>query len=105
MGIPFITLAARPSVGRLGSSILAHAGHPEWIAESEAAYVDKAVALAADLPRLAELRARLRPQMQASALMDEAGYVRQVEAAYREMWRQWCGKQAFASLNVAPTGA
>ncbi|MBV5308217.1 tetratricopeptide repeat protein, partial [Chromatium okenii] len=32
MGVPFITLASRPSVGRIGSMILHGAGHPEWIA-------------------------------------------------------------------------
>ncbi|MBI3375645.1 MAG: tetratricopeptide repeat protein [Betaproteobacteria bacterium] len=90
MGIPFITLADRPSVGRLGSSILANLGHPEWIARSEEEYANKAVALAVDPPRLAGIRQRLRPEMQASALMDEAGHVRKVEAAYREMWRRWC---------------
>ena len=94
MGVPFITLAGRPSVGRLGSSILAHAGHPQWIAQSESEYIDTAVALAADLPRLAAVRARLRSQMQESALMDEPGHVRNLEAAYREMWRQWCGQRA-----------
>jgi predicted O-linked N-acetylglucosamine transferase (SPINDLY family) len=102
MGVPFISLAARPSVGRLGSSILANAGHAEWIAASEEEYVDKAAALAADLPRLAEIRQRLRAQMQASALMDEAGYVRKVEAAYREMWRRWCAGEAVDASDVEP---
>jgi predicted O-linked N-acetylglucosamine transferase (SPINDLY family) len=89
MGVPFVTLAGRPSVGRLGSSILTGLGHPEWIAASEAEYVAKVVALAGDLPRLAAIRAGLRPAMQASALMDEAGFTRRVEAAYREMFKRW----------------
>ena len=89
MGIPFVTLAGRPSVGRLGSSILHGAGHPEWIADSEDAYVEIAVALAADLPRLAQWRATLRAELQASPLMDEAGFARKVEAAYREMFARW----------------
>jgi protein O-GlcNAc transferase len=89
MGLPFVTLAGRPSVGRLGSSILHGVGHPEWIAHSEDEYVEKCVALAADLPALAALRAGLRDQMRASALMDEAGFARKVEAAYREMFARW----------------
>lgn len=100
MGIPFISLAARPSVGRLGSSILAHTGHPEWISASTEEYVEKAAALALDLPRLAEIRERLRPEMQASALMDESGYVRNLEAVYREMWRRWCAGIAPASSRI-----
>ena len=89
MGVPFITLAGRPSVGRLGSSILHGVGHPEWIATSEEEYIEKAVALASDLPRLARLRAGLRAEMEASPLRDEAGFARKVEAAYREMFAIW----------------
>jgi protein O-GlcNAc transferase len=91
MGVPFITLAGRPSVGRLGGSILQGIGHPEWIAESEDDYVDKAVELASDLNRLAIIRATLRSVMEQSPLRDEAGFARKVEAAYREMWMRWCG--------------
>ncbi|MFZ6745413.1 tetratricopeptide repeat protein [Undibacterium sp. JH2W] len=90
MGIPYITLASRPSMGLLGSSILEGAGHPEWIARSEQEYIDKAVALASDIPHLAQLRRGLREQTQASALMDEQGFARKVEAAYRAMWTKWC---------------
>lgn len=89
MGVPYITLASRPSLGRLGSSILTDAGHPEWSASSEDEYVEIAVKLAADLPRLASLRAELRPQMQSGPLMDAAAYTRRVEAAYRAMFARW----------------
>jgi predicted O-linked N-acetylglucosamine transferase (SPINDLY family) len=90
MGVPFVSLAGRPSVGRLGSTILEGLGHPEWIAASEQDYVDRAVALAADLPELARLRAGLRAEMEGSPLMDEAGFARKLEAAYREMFALWC---------------
>ncbi len=89
MGVPYITLAGRPSVGRLGSSILEGVGHPEWIARSEEEYIEKAVALASDLPALAAIRAGLRSEMEAGPLMDEPGFARKVEAAYREMWIKW----------------
>ena len=91
MGLPVVTLASRPSVGRMCAALLSAIGHAEWIAADEEAYVGTAVRLAGDMPRLAALRAALRGQMQASRLMDEAGYVHSVEAAYRRMWRTWCG--------------
>ena len=91
-GLPYITLAGRPSVGRLGSTILHGAGHPEWIARTEEDYIDKAVALATDVPRLAAMRAGLRAEVQASPLMDEPGFARKVEAAYREMFALWAAK-------------
>jgi predicted O-linked N-acetylglucosamine transferase (SPINDLY family) len=90
MGNPFVTLANRPSVGRLGASILHGVGHPEWIAETEEEYIAKAVALAQDVPALVQLRKQLRTQMQQSPLMDEVGFTRAVEQAYRQMWQQWC---------------
>lgn len=90
MGIPYITLADRPSVGRLGSTILVGLGHPEWIAYSEEEYIEKAVELASDLQRLAAIRANLRSELEASPLRDEEGFARAMERAYRAMWRKWC---------------
>ncbi|MBK1642766.1 glycosyltransferase [Chromatium okenii] len=90
MGVPFITLAARPSVGRIGSTILHGAGHPEWIAHDEEDYIEKAIALASDLPRLAAIRASLRAELEASPWRDEVGFAKRVEQAYRNMWQIWC---------------
>jgi predicted O-linked N-acetylglucosamine transferase (SPINDLY family) len=89
MGVPYVTLAGRPSVGRLGGTILAGAGHPEWIAVSEEDYVEKVVSLATDLPKLSGIRSGLRGEMAAGPLMDEAGFARHVESAYREMFKRW----------------
>jgi predicted O-linked N-acetylglucosamine transferase (SPINDLY family) len=88
MGVPYVTLSQRPGVGRLGAAILHGAGHPEWVATSVEEYVNKAVALAADLPALAALRAGLRAQMEQSPLMDEPGFARAVEGAYAGMLAQ-----------------
>ena len=94
MGVPFVTLAGRPSVGRVGSAVLHGIGHPEWIAQDMAEYVDKVVALAQDTARLACLRAELRPRLQASPLMDEVAFAREVENAYQQMFSQWCAIDA-----------
>lgn len=91
MGVPLVTLAARPSVGRLCCSLLEGVGHPEWIARSEEEYVDIAATLASDVQKLATLRGRLRSEMENSPLMDEPAFARKVESAYREMWMKWCG--------------
>lgn len=92
MGVPFVTMAGRPSVGRLGSSILQGLGRPEWIATSEDDYVDKVVTLASNLDHLNTIRLGQRKQMQNSKLMDEVGFTRKIEAAYRLMWQDWCLK-------------
>ena len=90
MGNPFITYSNRPSVGRIGASILTTLGHPEWIATSEQEYVEKAVALASDPQKLSTIRQNLRAEMEASPLMDQKGFVRELEGAYQAMWKKWC---------------
>lgn len=102
MGIPFVTLAGRPSVGRLGNSLLEGAGHPEWIAQTEEEYIEKAVALAADLSQLSALRFGLRDAMKASPLMDDTGFARRVEAAYQAMWRTWRKKTTLSNPDGWP---
>ncbi|BCL60562.1 hypothetical protein DGMP_12550 [Desulfomarina profundi] len=90
MGIPFITLADRPSVGRLGSTILEGLGHPEWIARDELEYIDITTRLTENLDQLAILRTSLRSEMEKSLLMDEKDFADKVEKAYRQMFLQWC---------------
>jgi len=92
MGIPFVTLTGRPSVGGMGGSILRGLGRPEWITSTETEYIDTAAALAQDLGALAQLRAGLREEMQASLLMNEPAFARSVEDAFRQMFIQWCSE-------------
>jgi len=99
MGVPVVTLAGRTAVGRAGVSILSNVGRTEWIARSREHYMQLAIDLAGDLPRLAQSRLTLRQQMRNSPLMDEKGYARGIEAAYRTMWRYWCAQP---SLNTSP---
>jgi len=91
MGVPFVTLAGDRYMSRMGVSLLAHLGLPELIANNPDEYVTLACRLAADPSRLAEIRAGLRARMAASPLMDCVGFTRSLEAAYRAMWRAWCG--------------
>ncbi len=70
MGVPAVTLAGDRHVSRVGASLLTAVGLPELIARTEDEYVDVAVRLASDLPKLAELRAGLRGRMAASPLCD-----------------------------------
>jgi protein O-GlcNAc transferase len=90
MGVPVITLVGDRVFGRAGFSQLTNLRLSELIARSPQEYVRIAAGLAADRPRLGELRATLRQRMQVSPLMDGARFTRAVEAAYRTMWRTWC---------------
>jgi predicted O-linked N-acetylglucosamine transferase (SPINDLY family) len=94
MGVPVVTLAGTIHAARVGVSLLSNVGLAELVARTPEQYVELAVGLAGDLPRLAELRATLRARMQASPLMDEKGFAGDVEAAYGQMWRKWCASAA-----------
>jgi protein O-GlcNAc transferase len=91
MGVPVITLAGTTHAGRVGVSLLTQAGLPELITPTPQAYVELAIELANDLPRLQGLRQSLRERLAASALCDAKGFTRALEAAYREMWVKYCG--------------
>jgi predicted O-linked N-acetylglucosamine transferase (SPINDLY family) len=93
MGVPLITLVGQTAVARAGMSLLRNLDLPELIARTPEQFVNIAVELASDLPRLANLRATLRDRLQRSPLMDAPRFARNVEAAYRDMWRRWCAKQ------------
>jgi len=103
MGVPVVSLVGRTAVGRGGASILSNIGVPELIARTPQQYVQIAAALAGDLPRLAEFRQTLRGRMQASPLMDAPRFARNVEAAYRQMWRNWCEQGGNTSLQSPAT--
>jgi protein O-GlcNAc transferase len=90
MGVPVITLPGETAVSRSGVSILSNIGRTEWIAESAGDYLRIAGELCRDLKALAETRRSLRGRMMGSALMDGSQFARNVENAYREMWRTWC---------------
>lgn len=90
MGVPVVTVPGSRSVSRSAASVLSNVGVPEWIAPSAEEYVRRAVRFAGERDLLAELRGSLRERMRASPLMDEERFTRDLEQAYREMWRKWC---------------
>jgi len=93
MGVPVVTRLGQTVVGRAGWSQLCNLGLGDLAARSDDAFVAIATGLARDLPRLADLRATLRPRMEASPLMDAARFTRHLESAYREIWQAWCKGQ------------
>jgi predicted O-linked N-acetylglucosamine transferase (SPINDLY family) len=92
MGVPVIALAGRTAVGRAGVSILSNVGLPELIAATPDEYVAIAVELSRDRARLAALRGGLRDRMTTSPLMDATRYAADVDATFRSMWTEWCGR-------------
>jgi protein O-GlcNAc transferase len=96
MGLPVVSLRDRPSMGRVGALILHGLGRDEWIANTLEEYLDKLVALASDVPALAQIRSGLRAEMLASKLCDGLDFTKRMELTYRQMWQRYCeeGEQA-----------
>lgn len=90
MGVPVIALAGQRHAGRVGLSLLHQAGARELVCDTVDGYVGDAVALIDDRPRIAAYRQDLRGRLAGSALLDVAGFARDLEAAYRAMWQRWC---------------
>lgn len=90
MGVPAITLEGPNHASRPGRSLLHNVGLADLVAQTPDEYVDTAVKLAEDLPRLADIRAGLRRRMLESPLMDRRSFAAEMETAYRKAWRTWC---------------
>lgn len=89
-GVPVVTAPGPRAFSRSAGSILSTVGLPEWIASTPEDYVRLAVEFARDERVIADLRSTLRKTMRESPLMDEARFTRDLETAYRRMWRAWC---------------
>lgn len=94
MGVPLVTLSGTHFVARMGTSILSNAGLPDLIARTVDEYVTKATELALDRARLNSVRNGLRQRVEKSPVMDQEIFVHDMEAAYRQMWRLFCEKEA-----------
>jgi predicted O-linked N-acetylglucosamine transferase (SPINDLY family) len=87
MGVPVVTAPGTRAISRSAGSLLRAVGLDDWIATD---YVELAVKKANGMDALAALRASLRQRVQNSPVMNEAKAARDLEAAYRGVWRKWC---------------
>lgn len=93
MGVPVIAKEGDSHVSRVSVSLLGAMGLSALVAATDEEYIALATFLAQDRGNLEILRNNLRDRMRASKLLDTAGFTRNLEGAYREMWRRWCAEQ------------
>jgi predicted O-linked N-acetylglucosamine transferase (SPINDLY family) len=82
MGVPVVTLVGKRHGERSTYSILANLGVTATVAHGGREYADIAVRLATDPAFMAEVRAAVRANLQASVLTDIDAHARHLEAAY-----------------------
>jgi protein O-GlcNAc transferase len=88
MGVPVITCPFETFASRHSLSHLSNVGLTEMIAHNLDEYVELAVSLADDLPRLAALRAGLRQRMAASPLCDGKRFATNLLSILHDVWEQ-----------------
>ncbi len=93
MGVPTITLAGEIFASRHSTSHLSNVGLADWVTSTIEDYIAMAVARAREIPALAELRAGLRERVRRSPLCDAPRFGRNLGAALRHTWQEWCAAQ------------
>ena len=84
-GLPVLTMKGSHFASRVSESLLTALGLPELVAEDADGYVALACALAADRPRLAELRQRIDAARSRAPLFDTERFTRHLERAFAMM--------------------
>ncbi|MBP1092899.1 O-linked N-acetylglucosamine transferase, SPINDLY family protein [Bradyrhizobium diazoefficiens] len=109
-GVPVVAKLGIGASSRAGASIVAAVGLGDWVAEDDDGYVEIARKFASQPDYLAKLRAGLPAQIAASPAGNVEIYTRELEAGYRQFWRDYCAAasesgDAAVSGTDAPSGS
>jgi predicted O-linked N-acetylglucosamine transferase (SPINDLY family) len=99
-GLPLLTRPGDSFASRVGASLLAAAGLPELITDSDDAYEKLALSLARDPARLADLRQRLQAGRLSCPLFDTRRFTRNLERAYRLAWERHRAGEPPGNIDV-----
>lgn len=85
MGVPVVCLNGDRHAGRVGASLMTHAGLPQLIATDKDHYLSICKDLSGDFERLAQLRKCLRATLQGSDLCNSKQFTHDIEAVFHDM--------------------
>jgi protein O-GlcNAc transferase len=91
-GVPVLTFVGDRWVARISASLLREAGLGEFVAPNLDAFVAQAIVLAGDPDspaRLDALRRTMRDRLRAAPVCDVAGFTRNMEEIYSELWQRY----------------
>jgi predicted O-linked N-acetylglucosamine transferase (SPINDLY family) len=100
-GVPVLTFAGDRWVARTSASLLREAGLSEFVASDREGFIAQAIALAhdPDTPeRLDTLRRTMRDRLRAAPICDVAGFTRNMEAIFLQLWQR-----SQAGLGTGPS--
>lgn len=90
MGVPVVTLPGSRPASRQTFSFLSAIGLEQFAAYDTTQYVDIAAQLAGNPALLTDLRKNLRERLARSPLCDADRFTRNLESAFRTVWKTWC---------------
>ncbi|HWA44898.1 MAG TPA: tetratricopeptide repeat protein [Hypericibacter adhaerens] len=99
-GLPVVALEGSHYASRVSASVLRAVGLPELVARSREEYAALALRYARDPAGLAALKAKLAANRRSSPLFDTDRFLRNLERAYRAMWRRHAAGKPPAALRV-----
>ncbi|QEX21238.1 hypothetical protein FRZ61_11610 [Hypericibacter adhaerens] len=102
--VPVVTLRGRHFAGRRSASLLSGLGLPELVVEDLEAYRRLVLALAQDPAMRTAMRQRIAQARATSPLADPTRFARDLEAAYRRIWRRYLTGQAPEAIDIAAAG-
>ena len=100
-----ITLQGRHFASRVASSLLAAVGLPELVTARLDGYEALAVRLAHDREELAAIRDRLAGNRLRAPLFDTPRFARNLEGAYKELWRLYLAGESPRQIEVLDTAS
>ncbi|MEX0809818.1 MAG: glycosyltransferase [Dongiaceae bacterium] len=99
-GVPVVTMPGSVFQARVSASLLKSMRLSELIARNVETYRVIALKLARDPAALAALKARIATNRSRTPLFDTAGFVRDLERAYRTIWRRSCAGQKPDTIDI-----
>ena len=100
-GLPVLTMPGDRFVSRIGASLCTAAGIPEAVCADAQSYEERAVDWATRPEVLADVRSRLAQAHDSAPLFDLPGFARQLEAAYRAIWRHRAAGEPGGRIGVS----
>jgi protein O-GlcNAc transferase len=104
-GLPVVTSRGSTFTSRAAESLLRAANLPDLVAADPDDYIRKAIELIDSPERVTALRQRIEVERRRAALFNTTARVRELEAAFAEMWRLHVSGVPPASFSVRRDGA
>jgi predicted O-linked N-acetylglucosamine transferase (SPINDLY family) len=90
MGVPLMALGGTTPISRVGASLMAGLGLPEFCTSDADEYLARTIEFARDLPKLNQVRQSLRERMRLALVSDPKVVAQPLEQMFRTIWSKWC---------------